>query len=187
MTKLKKGRFIKALVAECFNCGAVTTFYRKDASITIEEAERQREELGWANTPKGFYCAGCLERDAEGMLAAVDELTTSHVVGTVENAEMTVSTDAEQAQGTYKIINIEPSPNGYRMIKRQFQRSVESYREQLQHLELLLTFIQANQFGEATGAIHTLIEEMVGVKQSSVEEAIEGLTSSIEELERGGY
>lgn len=186
MTKLKKGTFTKAWVAECFECHAVVTLYKKGASMTLEEAERQREELGWTNTPKGFYCAACLERDAEEMIATVEALT-SRVVDAVEDQETTVSTDTEQAQGTFKIINIEPTANGYRMIKQQFQRSVETYQEQLRHLELLLSFVQANQFGEATGEIHTLLEEMIAIKQSSIEEAIEGLTESIAELERGGY
>ena len=84
-------------------------------------------------------------------------------------------------------ISLEPTPGGYRVMKKLFQESVETYQEKLQHLETLLSFVQAHQFKEATGAMHELTEEMVAEKRASIEDAVENLTESIAQLERCGY
>ncbi len=185
--KFKKGKFIKAVVTECFECGAVTTFYKKGDSITLEEGERMLEEQGWVNTPRGFYCAACRNRDAEQMLAVINELNQPHIVDAVKDTDRKDTMTDPGGEATPNFTVIETTPEGYRMMKRQFQRSVETYQEQLRSLDLLLTTIQSIQFGEAAGDIHTLLEEMVESKRATIEEAIEGLTSGITELEHGGY
>lgn len=88
---------------------------------------------------------------------------------------------------TAQTINLEPTPGGYRAMKQVFQESVQTYQEKLQHLDMLLSFVQAHHFTEATGAIHELTEEMVTEKRASIEDAVSHLTETIAELERCGY
>jgi hypothetical protein len=86
-----------------------------------------------------------------------------------------------------RTVNLEPTANGYRAMKQLFQESVETYQEQLQHLDVLLLFIQAHQFGEATGGVHELTEEIVAEKRATIEDAVSSLTETIAQLERCGY
>ncbi len=86
-----------------------------------------------------------------------------------------------------RTVSIEPTPGGYRAMKQLFQQSVETYQEQLQQLDQLLSFVQSHRFGEATGSIHELTEEMITGKRASIEDALSHLTESITTLERCGY
>lgn len=184
-TRFKKGKWIKALVATYFQCQAITTFYKVGSvAITTEEAEQQLIERGWTNTPKGFYCAGCLDQDATEMIAAVSELDLPPIVEAETGSEQT-EVVSQPGTGTFTVMAI--TPEGCKALKRQFQQSREIYLGQLLLLDMLLTTVQSIRFGEATGEVHTLLEEMVETKRATLEEAIEVLSTGIAELERGGY
>ncbi len=125
-TRFKKGRWGRALVAECFQCEAVTTFYKKGIpAMTIAEAEQQIEERGWINTPRGFYCKACLEQDATNMVAAVDALDHPHIVDAAKGSEQTDGvTKPSTETSTFTVI--QSTPQGYQAMKRQFQTSVNT-------------------------------------------------------------
>jgi hypothetical protein len=81
-----------------------------------------------------------------------------------------IPSEPDQVQQAPRTINIEPTPDGYRAMKRLYQDSIVTYQQKLQHLDLLLTNVEATRFGEATGDVHSLLTAMVDEKRATIED-----------------